>query len=202
MMASDLVEGARMRLATDCNDNVVNDEFIYDGEYIKLKSNEGYCVTNRGQNANDGDSIHIKPCRDRDDFKWLHTGNDPRAGTLHSFYAEGGCIQTKNDSIANFAKVIIGECSASSAWSVVEGNGGVKIFRSGLDTSMCLQAGLGRAVEHGTMLRLMPCDETEELQKFEWDDETPIKLASINSLCLEWRGRNVSRCRSHHYEIL
>jgi hypothetical protein len=27
-------------------------------------------------------------------------------------------------------------------------------------------------------------------------------LASINSLCLEWRGRNVSRCRSHHYEIL
>jgi hypothetical protein len=190
MMPNDLLEGARMRLAADCNVNVAHDEFIYDGEYIKLKSNENYCVTNRGQNVNDNDSIHLKPCRDRDDFKWLHTGNDPR-GTLYSFYAEGGCIQTNNDSIEKFTKVIIGECSASSAWSVFEANGG-KMFRSGLDTSMCLQAGLGGVVKHGTMLRLMPCDENEELQKFEWDDETPIKLVSIDNLCLEWRGLNVN----------
>lgn len=65
-------------------------------------------------------------------------------------------------------------------------------FSSGLGTSMCAQAGLGGFVDHGAKLRLMPCKESEELQKFEWEDETPIKLASNDDLCVEWRGLSMS----------
>jgi hypothetical protein len=97
MVANDVLDGVRMRLA-DCDESLAAYyEFIYDGEFIKFTSNQSYCITNRGPNANDGDPIHARPCSDRADFKWWHTGNDPR-GTLYSFYAEGGCIQTNNDS--------------------------------------------------------------------------------------------------------
>jgi len=187
-----LFDGVRMRLA-DCDASLSNNEFIYDGEYIKFASNTSYCLTNRGPIAHAGDPIHAKPCLDRDDFKWSHTDEDPRqdGGTLYTFYADGGWISPKNCSTAKSTKIILGDCPWGG-WNVKQVDG-VKIFRSGSDISMCLQAGLGGSVMHGTVLRLMPCDANEKLQQFDWNDETPIKLAADHDdLCLEWRGRNVN----------
>lgn len=188
----ELWNGVRVRLA-DCADSLLMTSFLYDGEFIRVASDETYCLTNRGDKAQAGDTIHAKPCLDRDDFKWTHTDMDPRndGGTLYSFYADDGCIQPKEGSAAKFTEIIMGECDARYAWNVKDVDG-VKAFRSRLDLSMCLQAGLGGYVDHGTKLRLMPCNENEELQKFEWSDETHIKLVSREELCLEWRGRNVN----------
>jgi hypothetical protein len=172
---------ARARVA-DCTD-FVSKEWIHDGQYIKLASDEAYCLTNRGQNANVGDyTLHTKPCPDRPDFMWPHTSYDPRS--LYQFYPDDGCIATKNDSMEKFTKLVMGDCAGpSSTWNVVHTNG-VKIFRNGLDKSMCVQAGLGGYVSHGTVLRLMPCNENEYLQKFQWDDETSIKLSVSNGEAL------------------
>lgn len=191
-----LFDGVRIRLA-DCNEALSFNEFIFDGDLIRVTSDDGYCITNRGATAQIGDSIHVKPCRDRDDFKWLHTEEDSRndGGTLYSFYAEGGCIQPKDGSTAKFTEIIMDECNAASVWNIKEVNG-VQSFRSNLDITKCLQAGLGGVVTHGTKLRLMPCKGEERLQHFEWSDETPIRLANRDEfepdLCLEWRGRNVN----------
>lgn len=190
-----LFDGVRMRLA-DCVKNSLN-EFVFDGEYIRIAVNTGYCLANRGTRAQAGDTILAKPCQDVNTFKWNHKNEDPRndGGTLYSFFAEGGCIQPKNGSTEKFTPIIMDNCDDARAWNVKEMNG-VKIFRNRLDLSMCLQAGLGGYVDHGTKLRLMPCKEMERLQHFEWSDETPIKLANREEyeadVCAEWRGRNVN----------
>jgi cell division septation protein DedD len=188
-----LFDGVRMRLA-DCSDSVFN-EVTYDGAFIKIvESDELFCITNRGANANAGDTIHAKPCRhDRTDFKWTLMAQDPRIndGTLYQFYAYGGCVHPKNGSTAK-SEIILDECDESRAWNVKTVEDGVVVFRSRLDLNMCLQAGLGGKPRHGTKMRLVPCDNNEEYQKFEWSDETPIKLASREDLCMEWRGRSAN----------
>ena len=188
-----LFDGVRMRLADCIDDSPALNDFAYNGTHIRLFAYPSYCITNRGATAHVGDTIHAKPCQDRDDFKWKYTDEDPRldGGELYSFYADGGCIQPKNGSTEKFTEIIIDECDNSRAWNVKQVDG-VVIFRSRLDINMCMQTGLGGYVDHGTKLRLMPCDETEEYQKFDWSDETPIKLASRDDLCMEWRGRNVN----------
>lgn len=190
-----LEDGVRMRLADSCTkDSPSLDEFVYDGNYIRLLSDLSYCVTNRGATAHVGDTLHAKPCRNRDDFKWKYTEDDPRLerGELYVFYADGGCIQPKNGKTDKFTEIIIDHCDARRAWNVKQIGADFVLFQSRLDLNMCMQTGLGGYVDHGTKLRLMPCNEAEEYQQFDWSDETPIKLASRDDLCLEWRGRNVN----------
>lgn len=187
-----LFDGVKMRLA-GCNDSALT-EFTYDGEYIKVVESDGlYCITSRGTSANAGDSLLAKPCRDRSDFKWTFTADDSEnTGTLHQFHAHGGCVQPKNGSTVKFTEIILDECDESYAWNGMVVADGAVIFRSRLDLNMCLQAGSGGDPRHGTKMRLMPCNDNEENQKFEWSDGAPIKLASRNDLCMEWRGNTAS----------
>lgn len=65
--SNDVFDGVRMRLA-DCSLDLT--EFSYENEHITPLDDEDYCITNRGPNPDSSDTIHLKPCIDRADYKW------------------------------------------------------------------------------------------------------------------------------------
>lgn len=203
-----LSDGVGMRLV-DCSDddepNSLMDFYWADDDgYIQpLSADDGapgaYCLTNRGANAHVSDPILAKPCLcTRSDYRWMLTEEDPRNEDnddygdywLFELYGDGGCVQPKGGETTSGTLVILDECNSERAWNVKEKDG-VVTFRSRLDTDMCLQAGLGGAVEVGTKMRLAKCNAGEYLQQFSWNDfEAPILLSSRDDLCMMWRGVN------------
>ena len=66
------------------------------------------------------------------------------------------------------------------------------LLHTSLDYDMCIQAGYGDKVEHGTKLRLNECDEDNELQRWDVALGGPMKLSDnkYGDLCVASRGNH------------
>ena len=109
---------------------------------------------------------------------------------------DGGCIQAKGE--AGDSHVILAEWEACTSFRIDE-NGLIRSFREGGD--LCLQAGHGEPpgkiildpvdseLQDGSKMRFYPCDSSNELQQFSWEDEIGhLKLKSRPELCAVYRG--------------
>lgn len=67
----EIFDGVRIRLGP-CNVSSSYNKFSWNSNDFHLKTqNQGYCVTNRGPNPNDSDSVlAYQQCLDRGDYKW------------------------------------------------------------------------------------------------------------------------------------
>lgn len=106
------------------------------------------------------------------------------------------CIQAKGE--AGDSHVILAAYDVCTNFRIDE-NGLIRSFKAGGD--LCLQAGHGEPagkiildpidseLQDGSKMRFYPCDSSNELQQFSWEDESgPLKLKSRPELCAVYRG--------------
>lgn len=117
---------------------------------------------------------------------------DPHAGEWFELEAkkQTGCIHVKKAVARAERNLILGECGSDpeNAWRYNNG-----MFHSKLDDNMCIQAGRKETVSRGRKMRLFPCDELNDNQKFyHFESSGHIKLQSNQDLCIEFEGRNAN----------
>jgi transforming growth factor-beta-induced protein len=61
--------GIRIRLG-ECDDPLTSFKYNEDSKNIRTDTGQSLCLTNRGNNANTGDTIHAKTCINRNDYRW------------------------------------------------------------------------------------------------------------------------------------
>jgi hypothetical protein len=96
---------------------------------------------------------------------------------------ESGCLIVVRSNPRPRQKLLLGSCDLpDQGWRY---DSDTKLFHTMLKDDMCMQAGLGGTPGHGTKMRLFPCDEDEELQKFDYGNT--IELVGAN-LCVIFQG--------------
>jgi hypothetical protein len=92
-------------------------------------------------------------------------------GTLGLSGGSGPFVKVKGDNPKRWQKLLVDDIDESSydipetfLWTT---DGDTPLLHSELDSEMCIQAGYGKSVHHGTKLRLNKCDKDNKFQK--WD---------------------------------
>lgn len=96
----------------------------------------------------------------------------------------GGCAQVKDNKVKKYQGLILGDCNAPKRGWRLDDNG---LFHTELDPSYCIQAGKHGKVKDGEKARLVKCDPSEPLQKFEYI-RGGIRPATNTDFCMVWRG--------------
>jgi hypothetical protein len=207
---TDVFDGVRVRV-TDCATTGANLGFSHNGatDQIKLASNQSYCMTNRGDNPNNSDTIHMKPCGTSDRFVFTYqaqgttpTGPTPTpapvvaptnipADDFGYITTGGGCFIVRNSNARNDEKIMLGSCTENQRWNY----GADKLIRTQLDPSKCLQAGRTATPKEGTKMRLFSCDLSNAKQIYDvvGDMLQGFKFQlSGTTLCIDHRGVNAN----------
>ena len=115
-------------------------------------------------------------------------------GTLGLSGGAGPFVKVQSDNPKRWQKLIIDDIPdyggddipGTYAWTMK----GDSLLHSGLDENMCIQAGYGGTVKHGTKLRLNKCDESNEFQRWNSDIHGSMKLLDdkFNEYCVASSG--------------
>jgi hypothetical protein len=208
---TDVFDGVRVRVTT-CATTGSNLGFTHNGatDQIKLASNQTFCLTNRGDDPNNSDTIHMKPCGTSGRFVFTYqaqgttptgpaptpapvvapTGTDLPASDFSYVSTNGGCFNVRNSNPRNDEKTVLGPCTLpNQRWSY--GDDG--LIRTQLDSTKCMQAGRTATPQKGTKMRIFPCDVANAKQIFDLvvvdENSGEFKLQlSTTTLCIDHRG--------------
>jgi hypothetical protein len=106
-----------------------------------------------------------------------------------------GMVQPTSRTMRNGQKLILSSDQECDIGWRLETSGAAKLFHTSEDPSLCLQAGRrGEDIDaliSGTKMRIYPCDEGNDLQRFIWGNggcNGAIKPEGRDDLCMTWRG--------------
>jgi hypothetical protein len=74
-----VVQGTRLRMA-DCDHDTTLGKFIHNGgtDFLRVKAESDFCVTNTGSNPNPTDFMVTQPCKNEADYKFTYKIYDPK----------------------------------------------------------------------------------------------------------------------------
>jgi len=178
----------------DCDMDTDLNEFLYNVEtdFIAVKDNADYCLTNSGNNPNSSDNIVVEKCKNNLKFFFTYqigyVGNNDEYINLNNDDSDrSGCLVVKDENPKPAQPLILGSCKLNHSWRY-DRNG---LFHSALDDDMCLQAGTKKnaQIKVGSGLRLYPCDKNNKKQQFDYNN-VDIRLRGYDNLCIGYRGAN------------
>eukprot|EP00547_Thalassionema_nitzschioides_P012424 CAMPEP_0194264692 /NCGR_PEP_ID=MMETSP0158-20130606/47718_1 /TAXON_ID=33649 /ORGANISM="Thalassionema nitzschioides, Strain L26-B" /LENGTH=150 /DNA_ID=CAMNT_0039004941 /DNA_START=198 /DNA_END=650 /DNA_ORIENTATION=- len=114
---------------------------------------------------------------------------------IHTLTTDNGCLTVNSFSPQDDDKVILGNCKSKimQSWGF-DFQGWVHPL---LNPDLCLQAGRGGKLHHGTKVRLHHCDPHKKaLQTFELDPRGRLTLmhnTTATDLCVDHRGIRSNR---------
>lgn len=208
----DIFDGVRVRVA-DCelDSDLIHFSHNGDKDMIRLEADSGFCVTNRGVNPHDTDTIHAKPCRDTGRFAFTFQSEDssststptskpttappvtfepvssPDADPYYRIVTDDACFAVRGSNPYDDQKLILKPCGGEGQGFREDGD----LIRSQLNDEKCVQAGRPMTTpHHGTKMRIYMCDDNEFRQQFEVV-ESKFKLKGYD-LCIDHRGVNAN----------
>jgi len=208
----DIFDGVRVRVANcDLDSNLIHFNHNGNKSMISLEADRDYCVTNRGVNPHDSDTIHAKPCKDDGRFFFTFRAEDlpstssptmvpltstpatfepviaPGSPPYYRISTDEACLSVRNSNPYDDQRFILKNCGGVGQGFREDGNH----FRIQLNDEKCMQAGRPTvSPRHGTKMRIYKCDESEFRQKFELEDGK-MRLQG-RDLCVDHRGVNAN----------
>ena len=99
---------------------------------------------------------------------------------------ENACIKVQDGIATAGQALILGDCEegTNDGWRLDS----ARLFHSELDDTLCLQAGRGSTARDGNVLRLFPCDASQNSQRFVYSRGIGIRPLFSQQLCVVWKG--------------
>jgi len=198
--AMNIFNGVKVHIG-DCTDTTALNQFVHNGTTDNLKvSNTTFCITNRGRNANKGDTILAQTCKTKSKFLMTYKvfGSAPPVTNTTAFtYFKlqlsnsapfPGCLTIPNGDARKGKTLRLGTCNSSNQTWRLDENG---LLHSKFNDFLCIQAGKGSARKR-TQLRLSTCDENSKRQMFQYASNNKVSLKGKN-LCVAFRGRRAQK---------
>ena len=128
-------------------------------------------------------------------FRRLEAANETFTGTLGLQGGAGPFAKVKDDNPDRWQQLVVDEMKDYGTSDVPDtflwtADQEFPLLHSKLDYDMCIQAGYGGTVQHGTKLRLNLCDKDNEFQKWDTYIHGSMKLLDdkYKDYCVASRG--------------